>query len=218
MVSHSKVAKDEGLVLSCDDGWGGRHKRRKTVTPDTKNGSLSSMEKKLTYDDDGNHFISNNNLDLDCILMDDISEGFGTFGDDNVSCSCDHDLDIDESMSMVDDEMNDASEYKNLIVPESMLNTLVSRIQCQKCGYIGTCSLIKGPPIGVTLKYIKLSCSKCHYSSSDILHAQVDNCSTVSETETVFTKSGKGDKLEDYAINIMFFLSILIMGGGGTEA
>ena len=66
-----------------------------------------------------------------------------------------------------------------------------------------------------TAKSCKLyQCPKRGYKSEDLLHNDESDC----DVDTTFIKHNDGLKIEDYTINIFFFLSILLVGCGGTEA
>ena len=97
----------------------------------------------------------------------------------------------------------------NHILSEALLHRLISRVQCESCQESTFCKLVKGPAIGITMKYVQYECSSCGYRSADLLHTNQPGS---------FSKIENGDKLEHYSISVLFFISILLLGCGGTEA
>jgi hypothetical protein len=207
-----KPGKRELSSLHCDWSFGRRQKRKVDcgilITPD-KNENETKISSPLSPT---------------LCIYNDINDSFHVEEDDNYSLSDEFeydDSDMSESDigSDVEESNNRFTESKvdfgsNHIVPETLLNKLVCRIQCEGCLEVGHCQILKGQPIGITYSFFKYQCQKCGYKSEDLLHKDESDC----VVDTTFIKHNDGNKVEDYSINIFFFLSILLIGCGGSEA
>jgi hypothetical protein len=95
----------------------------------------------------------------------------------------------------------------NYVLPHSALTAIFRNISCSACE-TRDCSLLLGDTIGIALKSSCYKCNKCGFVSKKLMPIEPKMNDVPRQKE----------KLEDYYLNRLFNLAVLLSGGGGSEA